>query len=66
MPDKTVRYTKRNGEGSVMLDCSVCELKYNGCGTNNCRWRIVRRLAELEDAIQQGRYVSTEQGEANK
>lgn len=66
MPDRLTRFTKHTGSGTPMLDCSICELKYNGCGTNNCRWRIVRRLAELEDAIQQGRYIPAEQGEANK
>ena len=57
MPAKLTRFTKYTGEGAPMLDCSVYDLKFNGCGTNNCRWRIVRRLARLEEAIERGHLV---------
>ena len=41
--------TIRTEDGKLMLNCSVCEYRLDGCSMSKCKWRLVRLLAEYEE-----------------
>jgi hypothetical protein len=43
------RATIRTKDGTPILVCSACELRFNGCEIGNCRRRLIRLLAEREE-----------------
>ena len=36
-------------DGSLVLNCSICEYRLGECSMSKCKWRLVRLLAELEE-----------------
>lgn len=59
------RLTKRDRGGNARMDCDKCGIKYREgcCSTKLCRNALIDRLADYEDAEEQGLLVRLNESE---